>query len=128
MNGDDHVQFAVALAPEPLVEARDGALDCLRRLQCEPGSPRRLMVEPEQSADAVESDRGERSARAEDGLAYRVAIKREQVKEILRQLFPRQLLAIEKIAEHQDDVALGGALPGRRPIDRRRGAHQGHDR
>ena len=74
------------------------------------------MVEPEQSADAVESDRGEHAARAEDGLAYRVAIKREQVKEILRQLLPRQLLAIEKIAgKHQDDVALGGALAGLRP-------------
>src|SRR5258708_5634021 len=86
-----------------------------------PRRARERVAEREQSADDVRSDRGERPARRADGLAHRVAIKREQVKEILRQLFPRQLLAIEKIAEHQDDVALGGALAGRGPIYRRRG-------
>src|SRR5262249_3993782 len=128
MDADGNIDLAIVFASEPMVEVRDHAFDRAGRAQRTPRGAYRHVSETEQRADAIGPDADEGAIGGADRIAERVTIERQQVKQVLRQLFARELFAVEKVAEHHDDFVLARSLRCRRPVDRPLRLHQRHDR
>ncbi len=97
-------------------------------LQRLPGRLRGRAFEAEQRADAVGLDVAQGAAGGADGIAERLDIERQHVQQILRDAGAGKLGAIAEVAEQHDDLVLGAALGGGRPVDRPLRAHQRNDR
>ncbi len=127
VDADGDLQPVVGLAPEPVVEVGDHALD---RARC---PQRRLRgvgaaFVAEQRADAVELHIAERAAGGADRVADALDIERQHIQQVLRQVIGRKVGAVAEVAEQHDDLTLAAALRRRRPIDRPRRSHQRHHR
>ncbi len=103
-----------------MVDLRDRALDsarCLKRALCRPN---RLAFEAEQRADPIGPNGDERSAGGADRLAKRLGIQRQQVEHVLGQPTACKLVAVDEVAKHHDDLAIGAGRPPSPAVDRLR--------